>query len=114
MKSVKFEVRSKELIMFLTGEGADESSRQRWPALESNPEVLSNFLLGVGAPATYAFVDVYGLDEEILGMVPQVSGFVPTVPFNKSYLTALFVNSLRMLWCSCFRVELASLRIQNA
>lgn len=57
---------------FLTGEGADNSSRQRWPALESNPDVLTNFLIGVGAPAKYSFVDVYGLDDEILGMVPQV------------------------------------------
>ena len=55
-----------------SGEGSDENSRKRWPALESNPEVLSNFLYGVGVPTTYSFTDVYGLDEEMLAMVPQV------------------------------------------
>ena len=57
----------------ITGEGSDQESRQRWPALESNPEILTNFLIGVGVPPAYSFVDVYGLDEEMLAMVPQVS-----------------------------------------
>jgi hypothetical protein len=57
----------------ITGEGSDQESRQRWPALESNPEILTNFLTGVGVPPTYSFVDVYGLDEDMLAMVPQVS-----------------------------------------
>jgi hypothetical protein len=57
----------------ITGEGSDQESRQRWPALESNPEILSNFLIGVGVPPAYSFVDVYGLDEDMLAMVPQVS-----------------------------------------
>ncbi len=59
-------------IWFYPGEGSDQESRQRWPALESNPEILSNFLIGVGVPPAYSFVDVYGLDEDMLAMVPQV------------------------------------------
>jgi hypothetical protein len=42
-----------------------------WPALESNPEVLTGFIHGVGVPETFAFHDVWGLDEEMLSMVPQ-------------------------------------------
>mmetsp|Transcript_37201 Transcript_37201/g.76247 ORF Transcript_37201/g.76247 Transcript_37201/m.76247 type:complete len:236 (+) Transcript_37201:3-710(+) len=49
----------------------DASARSQWPALESNPEVLTNFIQAIGAPSTAAFHDVFGLDEELLGMVPQ-------------------------------------------
>eukprot|EP00277_Geminigera_cryophila_P011365 CAMPEP_0179450592 /NCGR_PEP_ID=MMETSP0799-20121207/34587_1 /TAXON_ID=46947 /ORGANISM="Geminigera cryophila, Strain CCMP2564" /LENGTH=233 /DNA_ID=CAMNT_0021244887 /DNA_START=182 /DNA_END=883 /DNA_ORIENTATION=+ len=53
---------------------ADEdqkTARCNWPALEANPEVLTNFIHGVGVPKTWAFHDVLGLDAELLGMVPQ-------------------------------------------
>ena len=60
------------LMFDFSGEGSDATSRERWPALESNPEVLSSFLAGIGVPSTYSFVDVYGLDEEMLALVPQV------------------------------------------
>lgn len=43
----------------------------RWLALESNPEVFNTFASRVGLPAGWEFVDVLGLDDELLCMVPQ-------------------------------------------
>ena len=44
----------------------DGDAKSNWPALESNPEVLTDFIRAVGAPSTIAFHDVYGLDEDLL------------------------------------------------
>mmetsp|Transcript_170188 Transcript_170188/g.540379 ORF Transcript_170188/g.540379 Transcript_170188/m.540379 type:complete len:251 (+) Transcript_170188:76-828(+) len=41
-----------------------------WVPLESNPEVLNGFAWKVGLPKTWGFVDMYGLDPELLSMVP--------------------------------------------
>mmetsp|Transcript_92184 Transcript_92184/g.264204 ORF Transcript_92184/g.264204 Transcript_92184/m.264204 type:complete len:257 (-) Transcript_92184:70-840(-) len=41
-----------------------------WVPLESNPEVLNGFAWKVGLPKTWGFVDMYGLDPELLAMVP--------------------------------------------
>ena len=48
-----------------------QAARSNWPALESNPEVLTGFIHGVGVPDSFSFHDVFGLDEELLAMVPQ-------------------------------------------
>jgi len=40
-----------------------------WVPLESNPEMLTNFARKVGLPGNAEFVDVYGTDPELLGMV---------------------------------------------
>jgi hypothetical protein len=42
-----------------------------WLPLESNPEVLNPFVKRLGLPETWGFSDVFGLDEELLMMVPQ-------------------------------------------
>ncbi|XP_076058868.1 ubiquitin carboxyl-terminal hydrolase isoform X2 [Oratosquilla oratoria] len=39
----------------------------RWLPLESNPE----FMTGLGVPSTWAIHDVYGMDDDLLAMVPQ-------------------------------------------
>lgn len=41
-----------------------------WLPLESNPEVLNPFARQLGLPEDWGFVDVFGLDEELLAMVP--------------------------------------------
>merc|ERR1740139_894439 len=42
-----------------------------WVPLESNPEMLSEFARSIGMPAKgFEFVDIYGTDPELLGMVP--------------------------------------------
>ena len=42
-----------------------------WLPLESNPEVLNPFAKRLGLPEGWEFTDVFGLDEELLMMVPQ-------------------------------------------
>ncbi|MEW5309666.1 MAG: hypothetical protein WDW38_001536 [Sanguina aurantia] len=44
---------------------------KKWIPLESNPEVLNEFVTALGIDVSrYSFSDVFGLDEEMLGMVP--------------------------------------------
>ncbi|GLT49130.1 hypothetical protein SLA2020_227080 [Shorea laevis] len=51
----------------------DESpSAKRWLPLEANPDVMNQYLWGLGLPVEDAeCYDVFGLDEELLAMVPQ-------------------------------------------
>mmetsp|Transcript_5513 Transcript_5513/g.15363 ORF Transcript_5513/g.15363 Transcript_5513/m.15363 type:complete len:152 (+) Transcript_5513:123-578(+) len=45
---------------------------KRWLPLESNPEVMNSFVEKLGADtSSWAFCDVFGLDPELLMMVPQ-------------------------------------------
>ncbi|KAJ0644588.1 putative ubiquitinyl hydrolase 1 [Helianthus annuus] len=47
-------------------------SAKRWLPLEANPDVMNQFLWGLGLPPGEAECnDVYGLDEELLEMVPK-------------------------------------------
>lgn len=41
-----------------------------WVPLESNPEILNGFATKVGLPSGWEFVDVLGMDPELLAMVP--------------------------------------------
>jgi ubiquitin carboxyl-terminal hydrolase L3 len=45
--------------------------RRLWPALESNPECLTKLLHEIGVSNEWSFCDVVGIDEEMLGWVPQ-------------------------------------------
>ena len=47
----------------------DESSP--WLPLESNPQVFTEFGHSVGLPLDWGWHDVFGLEEELLAMVPQ-------------------------------------------
>lgn len=47
------------------------SSTPAWLPLESNPEVLNPFLSRLGCPKEWQFCDVFGLDPELLMMVPR-------------------------------------------
>lgn len=42
-----------------------------WLCLESNPEVMTNFLVDIGMSAEWSVVDLIGIDEDALGFVPQ-------------------------------------------
>ncbi|KAG8461735.1 hypothetical protein KFE25_001353 [Diacronema lutheri] len=44
---------------------------QHWLPLESNPEVLNGFAAKLRASPSHAFHDVFGLEAELLAMVPQ-------------------------------------------
>jgi len=51
---------------------AAESKKKRWVPLESNPEVMSQFLWGLGLREDDAqLYDVYGFDDDLLDMVPK-------------------------------------------
>ncbi|XP_011315255.1 ubiquitin carboxyl-terminal hydrolase [Fopius arisanus] len=39
--------------------------------LESNPEVMTKFIHQLGVPDKFSLVDVYGLDSDLLDMVPK-------------------------------------------
>ncbi|GMH09575.1 hypothetical protein Nepgr_011416 [Nepenthes gracilis] len=50
----------------------ESPSAKRWLPLEANPDVMNQFLWGLGLPEEAAEChDVYGLDEDLLEMVPK-------------------------------------------
>ncbi|KAL1456126.1 hypothetical protein WDU94_000876 [Cyamophila willieti] len=42
-----------------------------WVPLESNPEVMNQFLAALGVPKKWQIVDVYGTEPDLLAIVPQ-------------------------------------------
>uniref|UniRef100_A0A0B6XYJ5 Ubiquitin carboxyl-terminal hydrolase n=1 Tax=Arion vulgaris TaxID=1028688 RepID=A0A0B6XYJ5_9EUPU len=46
-------------------------SEQRWIPLESNPIVINKYVHYLGVDSSWNFVDVYGLDSDLLAMVPR-------------------------------------------
>ncbi|XP_075488585.1 ubiquitin carboxyl-terminal hydrolase 3 isoform X2 [Primulina tabacum] len=51
---------------------AGSASAKRWLPLEANPDIMNQFLWGLGVAHDEAeCYDVYGLDEELLEMVPK-------------------------------------------
>ena len=43
----------------------------QWLPLESNPDVMADYIHALGVPRTWTWSDVYGFDAELLAMVPQ-------------------------------------------
>lgn len=43
----------------------------RWLPIESNPDVMNKFVHTLGMSETLAFCDVFGLDPDLLAMVPR-------------------------------------------
>ena len=58
LKSINDELRGKDL------------DAGPWLPLESNPDVFTSFARKVGLPEPWQFVDIFGLDPEMLGMIP--------------------------------------------
>ncbi|XP_069131312.1 ubiquitin carboxyl-terminal hydrolase-like [Argopecten irradians] len=53
------------------------AGQQRWVPLESNPDVLNKYISKLGVNTSqWEFVDVYGLDPELLQMVPNYKDVV--------------------------------------
>jgi len=47
-----------------------QTGKKRWLPLEANPEVMNQFVQGLGFPGDAGFYDVYGFDDDLLAMVP--------------------------------------------
>ncbi|RWS16222.1 ubiquitin carboxyl-terminal hydrolase isozyme L3-like isoform X2 [Dinothrombium tinctorium] len=46
-------------------------SALQWLPLESNPDVMNNFLKNMGVKSEWTFVDVLGFDSEMLALIPR-------------------------------------------
>ncbi|CAG8514791.1 9161_t:CDS:2 [Ambispora gerdemannii] len=47
------------------------TKKSNWIPLESNPEVLNEYVRKMGGPTDWAYTDVFGLDQELLQMIPK-------------------------------------------
>ncbi|PIK34742.1 hypothetical protein BSL78_28438 [Apostichopus japonicus] len=48
-----------------------DASISRWIPLESNPEVMTKYMYKLGMSKAWMFTDVFGLDPDLLAMLPQ-------------------------------------------
>ncbi|KAK9903583.1 hypothetical protein WJX75_009284 [Coccomyxa subellipsoidea] len=71
---------------------------KKWLPLESNPDVLNDFTSQLGLDVSkHSFHDVYGLDEELLAMVPQpVLGMLLLFPITKESEAAKDAEDARL------------------
>ncbi|KAI5701530.1 hypothetical protein M8J76_000551 [Diaphorina citri] len=57
-----------------------------WIPLESNPDVMNQFLVALGVPSKWQIVDVYGTDPDMLAIVPQpVLALIMLFPCTDKY-----------------------------
>uniref|UniRef100_A0A6Q2YZD9 Ubiquitin carboxyl-terminal hydrolase n=1 Tax=Esox lucius TaxID=8010 RepID=A0A6Q2YZD9_ESOLU len=59
---------------------------QRWLPLEANPDIMNQFLRQLGLLPTWQFGDVYGMDPDLLSMVPRpVCAILLLFPVTEQY-----------------------------
>ena len=65
---------------------AEDKKAERWLPIESNPEVMNSFLQKLGVPKEWEINDVFGLDPELLLMLPQpVLALLLLFPITEKY-----------------------------
>ena len=67
-KSPKWYIEEHETFL---QKGCPSGTNPHWLPLESNPDVLNAFVHRTGLPTAWEWCDVFGLDEELLAMVPR-------------------------------------------
>lgn len=64
-----------------------EQQEFNWPALESNPEVFTNYMHSIGMSDDWAIGEVFGFDEDLLAFLPQpVIAVIVAIQRNKDNL----------------------------
>ncbi|XP_003386938.1 PREDICTED: ubiquitin carboxyl-terminal hydrolase isozyme L3-like [Amphimedon queenslandica] len=62
------------------------NSKPRWLPLEANPEVMNKYVDGLGVGNSFQFCDVFGLDPDLLMMIPQpCAALVMLFPITDKY-----------------------------
>ena len=80
------------ILLQIMAEG--EKAEERWLPIESNPEVMNSFLKKLGVPDDWEINDVFGLDPELLLMLPQpVLALLLLFPITEKYES--FARELR-------------------
>ncbi|KAJ3352497.1 Ubiquitin carboxyl-terminal hydrolase isozyme L3 [Allomyces javanicus] len=69
------------------------AEKTAWVPLESNPE----FVAKLGVPQEWAFCDVFGLDPELLAMVPPAIAVILLFPITEKYETYRKSEDQRLL-----------------
>jgi len=76
----------------------DRFFRKKWLPLESNPEVFNGLGRQLGLPAGVEFYEVFGLDPDLLAMVPgPVEGVLVCFPLTERHKDSLLERKLAPL-----------------
>lgn len=71
-------------------------TQEGWTALESGTDGMNKFLRTLGIPEPWEFVEVFSLDKDMLGFIPQpVAALVfcfPTIPQNEQNIKDLYAK----------------------